>query len=171
MASLRKSQAEMFVWLKQHGPATQVQMASGLGWSITKIKTVLYSHPEWLIAVGSVKTKFTGIATLYHSVGEHQFGWCPKCKRKNFHASFVGKNCIRCSRGEKPTPSPIECVNNLDGSVPVNAKPGSEGKLEMLMARYEQGLDLWNGQDADYEGDDECVCESEFEDEDDDAEI
>jgi hypothetical protein len=168
--SIIEAQAELFCWLDEKGPATQAEICAGLNWCPSKCKEVIYSKPEWLVATDKIRSKFGGISTLYHCKGEHKFGICPVCHQKNFHPSFIGIPCLRCSRGEKPRAPVTDTPSLMDGSTLTDARPGSEDKIEMLKARYEQGLDLWNAEDHDWSLPDDFQWEGQMLPQDDDFE-
>jgi hypothetical protein len=143
MESLQK---ELHALLDERGPCTKLQMLWHLNWFKRKLEHVLGSQPEWLVAVGTTRSqsKF-GKLVLYHCRGEHTLGWCKVCQRKVFtpHLKNVATCRVCLELGKNKSIQASRIVPGVDVSKPTEAKAGSEEKIQILGARFDQGVELW----------------------------
>lgn len=135
--------SDLYALLDRQGPCTKTEIKRILRWGSTRATVVLASQPEWLVvvAVHRAESKFGRLA-MYHCRGEHILGVC-SCGRKNFHPALKNKKtCLSCLSRKPPRRAKKRTVPGVDVSLPTNAMPSTELKLQILAARLDAGLPL-----------------------------
>jgi hypothetical protein len=144
-ATIAKWHSELIASFDAHGPATVRELMQRLKWSEDKTRTAIKTHPFWLVVVEVRNNKQNNPCPVYWNQGEHVLGVC-QCGKRNFHPAYQHKPCIACDRREIVKPGVDPKMLEM-ASRPTSAGTGSDEKMEILSARIQLGLPLWNPAD------------------------